>query len=64
MLKVGPYYSLYNEGLGMLEVGWFKGSGVSKGMEWGGVRIEGVFIVVRKIRDLIHVYCIAISMGN
>jgi len=33
-------------------------------MEWGGVRIEGVFIVVRKIRDLIHVYCIAISMGN
>ena len=35
------------------------------GMEWGGVRIEGVFIVVRRSEIyLIHVYCIAISMGN
>ena len=64
VLRVGPYYSLYNKGLGMLEVDWFEVGGVSKGMEWGGVRIEEVFIVVREIRDLVHVCCIATSLGN
>jgi len=48
----------------MVKVGWIKVGGVSKGMEWGEVRIGEVFIVVREIRDLIHVCCIATSLGN